>query len=53
MIETDELPTGALWESCAIMQCLCNKHHLDRFYPTDPARRAMADSAMFYVTGTL
>ncbi len=53
MLEADGLPKGALWESCAIMQYLCNKHHLDRFYPTDPDRRAMIDSAMFYVTGTL
>src|ERR687893_19270 len=53
MLEEDGLPRGSLWESCAIMQYLCNKHGLDRFYPTDPARRAMADSAMFYVIGTL
>jgi len=53
MIETADLPRGALWESCAIMAYLCNKHGLDRFYPTDPERRAMIDSAMFYLTGTL
>ena len=53
MIETDDLPRGALWESCAIMQYLCNQHHLERFYPADAARRAMIDSAMFYATGTL
>ena len=53
MIEEDGLPRGSLWESCAIMQYLCNKHGLDRFYPTDPAQRAMVDSAMFYVIGTL
>jgi glutathione S-transferase len=53
MIETDELPRQALWESCAIMQYLCNKHGLDEFYPKDPARRAMIDSAMFYLVGTL
>src|ERR671937_352244 len=47
------LPHGSLWESCAIMQYLCNKHGLDRFYPTDPAERAMTDSAMFYIVGTL
>ena len=35
------------------MQYLCNKHGLDQFYPTDPARRAMVDSAMFYLIGTL
>src|SRR5271165_780482 len=35
------------------MQYLCNKHHLDKFYPTEPEKRAMVDSAMFYVVGTL
>jgi glutathione S-transferase len=53
MIEEEGLAKGALWESCAIMQYLCNKHGLERFYPTDPARRAMIDSAMFYLIGTL
>jgi glutathione S-transferase len=53
LLEEDGLPNGSLWESCAIMQYLCNKHGLERFYPTDPARRAMVDSAMFYVIGTL
>ena len=53
MIEEEGLPRGSLWESCAIMQYLCNKHGLDAFYPTEPARRAMVDSSMFYVIGTL
>jgi glutathione S-transferase len=53
MLEEEGLPRGSLWESCAIMQYLCNKHGLDRFYPTDPAERAMVDSAMFYLVGTL
>jgi glutathione S-transferase len=53
LLEEEGLPKGTLWESCAIMQYLCNKHGLDRFYPTDPGERAMVDSAMFYVTGTL
>ncbi len=53
LLEESGLPRGALWESCAIMQYLCNKHGLDRFYPTDPGERAMVDSAMFYLTGTL
>ncbi len=35
------------------MQYLCNRHGLDRFYPTDPGERAMVDSAMFYLVGTL
>src|SRR5438034_7034732 len=53
LLEEDGLPKGSLWESCAIMQYLCNKHGLDRFYPTDPGERAMVDSAMFYLIGTL
>ena len=51
-IEEEGLPRAALWESCAIMQYLCNKHGLEGFYPSDPARRAMVDSAMFYLIGT-
>jgi glutathione S-transferase len=35
------------------MQYLCNTHGLERFYPTDPGERAMVDSAMFYLIGTL
>jgi glutathione S-transferase len=42
-----------MWESCAIMQYLCNNHHLDKFYPTEPEKRAMVDSAMFYNVGTI
>jgi glutathione S-transferase len=52
MLEEEGLPRGALGESCAIMQYLCNKHGLDQFYPTDPGRRAMVDNAMFYLIGT-
>jgi glutathione S-transferase len=52
-LETDGLPKGSLWESCAIMQYLCNKHGLENFYPSEPGRRAMVDSAMFYLIGTL
>src|ERR687888_1560267 len=52
LLEEDGLPKGSLWESCAIMQYLCNKHGLDRFYPRDPAERAMIDNAMFYLIGT-
>ena len=52
MLEAEGLPRGALGESCAIMAYLCNEHGLDRFYPTDPARRAMVDNAMFYLIGT-
>jgi glutathione S-transferase len=53
LLEEAGLPKGSLWESCAIMQYLCNKHGLDRFYPADPGERAMVDSAMFYLVGTL
>ena len=53
MIEEGGLPKGTLWESCAIMQYLCNVHGLSQFYPEAPAERAMVDSAMFYLIGTL
>jgi glutathione S-transferase len=53
MLEEEGLPRGTLWESCAIMAYLCNKHGLDQFYPTDPGERAMVDSANFYLIGTL
>ena len=52
LLEETGLPRGSLWESCAIMQYLCNKHGLDHFYPSDPGERAMVDSAMFYLVGT-
>jgi glutathione S-transferase len=53
MLEEPGLPKGSLWESCAIMQYLCNKHGLTDLYPADPGERAMVDSAMFYLIGTL
>jgi len=53
LLEEDGLPRGAVGESCAIMAYLCNKHGLDRFYPTDPGERAMIDNAMFYLIGTV
>ena len=52
-IEEEGLPRGALWESCAIMQYLCNKHDLSQFYPKAAAERAMIDSAMCYLLATL
>ncbi len=52
LLEEEGLPKGSLWESCAIMQYLCNKHGLTQFYPEDPGERALVDSAMFYLTGT-
>jgi glutathione S-transferase len=53
MLEAEELPRGTLGESCAIMAYLCNKHGLERFYPTDPGERAKVDNAMFYLIGTV
>jgi glutathione S-transferase len=53
LLECDGLPRGALWESCAIMQYLCNKHGLDGLYPTEPGERAMTDAAMCYHLATL
>ena len=38
MLEEDGLPNGALWESCAIMQYLCNKHGLDQLLPDRSGR---------------
>jgi len=52
-IEAEGLPRGILGESCAIMAYLCNKHGLERFYPSAPEQRAMVDNAMFYLIGTL
>src|SRR5215208_1326543 len=52
-LEEEGLPRGTLGESCAIMAYLCNKHGLDRFYPTDPGERAMVDNANFYLIGTV
>ena len=53
MLEAKQLPKGAIWESCAIMQYLSNKHQITKFYPKDAAKRAMIDSAMFYIIGSL
>ena len=52
LLEEEGLPKGSIWESCAIMAYLCNKHGLSQFYPEDPGERAMVDSAMFYLIGT-
>lgn len=52
-IEVADHPRGAMWESCAIMMYLANKHRLEQLYPADPGRRALVDSANFYLTGTL
>ena len=52
LLEEEGLPKGSIWESCAIMAYLCNKHGLTQFYPEDLGERAMVDSAMFYLIGT-
>ncbi len=52
LLECDGLPQGSLWESIAIMSYLCNKHGLEQFYPADPAKRAMIDSANCYLLAT-
>ena len=38
MLEEQGLPRGSLWESCAIMQYLCNKHDLGAALPDRPGR---------------
>lgn len=53
MLEAKQLPKGAIWESCAIMQYLSNKHQITKFYPKSAVKRAMIDSAMFYIIGSL
>jgi glutathione S-transferase len=53
LLEEEGLPRGSLWESCAIMQYLCDKHGLDQLYPTELGERAMVDSAMFYTLATI
>jgi glutathione S-transferase len=53
MLEAKELPKGGMWESCAIMQYLSNKHEITKFYPKSAEQRATIDSAMFYIIGTL
>jgi glutathione S-transferase len=53
MLELGDLPKGAIWESCAIMQYLSNKHDITKFYPKPAEQRATIDSAMFYIIGTL
>ena len=52
-VESEELPKGLLWESCAVMMYLANREGLDDLYPTDLARRAMVDSANFYTMSML
>jgi glutathione S-transferase len=52
-IETDGLPKGALWESCAVMMYLATREGRDDLYPSQLERRAMVDSANFYTMSML
>jgi glutathione S-transferase len=52
-VETEGLPKGALWESCAVMMYLASREGLTSLYPTDLERRAMVDSANFYTMSIL
>jgi glutathione S-transferase len=52
-VESDELPKGLLWESCAVMMYLATREGRDELYPTDLARRAAVDSANFYTMSML
>jgi len=52
-VETEGLPKGLLWESCAVMMYLATREGLTDLYPTDLARRAMVDSANFYTMSML
>jgi glutathione S-transferase len=52
-IESDELPKGAMWESCAVMMYLASREGRDDLYPADLTKRAMVDSANFYTMSIL
>lgn len=52
-IESDELPKGTLWESCAVMMYLASREGRDDLYPSDLKKRAMVDSANFYTMSIL
>jgi glutathione S-transferase len=52
-IETEGLPKGALWESCAVMMYLASREGLSSLYPTDLERRSLVDSANFYTMSIL
>jgi glutathione S-transferase len=52
-IESDELPKGAMWESCAVMMYLASREGRNDLYPTDLTKRAMVDSANFYTMSIL
>lgn len=52
MLEDEDLPGKVMWESCAIMQYLSDKHGLTQFYPDEAGRRAAQNCAMLYHTGS-
>jgi glutathione S-transferase len=52
-VETEGLPKGLLWKSCAVMMYLANREGLVDLYLTDSARRAMVDSANFHTMSML
>jgi glutathione S-transferase len=52
-VETDDLPKGLLWESCAVMMFLASREGRSDLYPTELERRAMVDSANFYTMSML
>ena len=45
LLEEEGLPRGSLWESCAIMQYLCNKHGLEQLLPDRPGPSARWSTA--------
>ena len=53
LIESECLPRGCLNDSVAIMQYLCDKHHLKEWYAEDLPTRAMINACMGYQAGTL
>lgn len=42
-----------IWECRAILRYICNKHKLEDFYPSDPAKRANIDCALDWNMGSM
>ncbi len=42
-----------IWESNTILRYICNKHHKDDLYPTDPAQRSEAERWMDWMLASL
>ena len=53
LLEAEKLPRGALPDSAAIMQYLCEEHGLTQFYPSDVGQRAMVNAALHYHAGAI